>query len=146
MGRPYADDLRHAAVRLIEEGHTREEAAQLCGVSLSSIGRFIRRFRTTGSVSPDKFGGYKGFALASHAERIKRWIAERPGSTLFELRACLAKEKVRVSQSALFRFVRHLGLTLKKSDRATERGVEARVAPCSPAGSARSARLPQRAA
>ena len=73
MGRPYADDLRHATVRLIEDGHTREEAAQLCGVSLSSIGRFIRRFRTSGSLSPHKFGGCKGFALAKHAERIKRW-------------------------------------------------------------------------
>jgi transposase len=68
MGRPYADDLRHAALRLIDDGHTREEAAQLCGVSLGSIGRFIRRFRTTGNVSPDKFGGYKGFAVATHAD------------------------------------------------------------------------------
>lgn len=115
MGRPYADDLRHAVVRLIEEGHTREEAAQLCGISLSSVGRFIRRFRTTGSVSPDKFGGYKGYALAIHADRIKRWFAERPDGTLFELQAWLARKKVRVSQSAIFRFVRHLGLTLKKS-------------------------------
>lgn len=115
MGRPYADDLRHAVVRLIEDGHTREEAAQLCGVSLSSVGRFIRRLRTTGSVSPDKFGGYKGYALANHADRIKRWIAERPDSTLSELRVWLAKEKVRVSQSAIFRFLLHLGLTLKKS-------------------------------
>jgi|SRR5665213_2257786 len=115
MGRPYADDLRHAVVRLIEDGHTREEAAHLCGVSLSSVGRFIWRFRTTGSVSPDKFGGYKGYALATHADRIRRWIAERPDSTLSELRVWLAKQKVRVSQSAIFRYVRHLGLTLKKS-------------------------------
>ena len=115
MGRPYADDLRRAAVRLIEDGHTREEAAQLCGVSLSSVGRYIRRFRSTGSVSPDKFGGYKRYALANHADRVKRWIAERPDITLSELRLWLAKEKVRVSQSAVFRFVHHLGLTLKKS-------------------------------
>jgi transposase len=115
MGRPYADDLRLSVVRLIEDGHTREEVAQLCGVSLSSVGRFVRRFRVTGGVSPDKFGGYKGYALAGHAERIKRWIAERPDGTLFELRDWLAKQKVRVSQSAVFRFVRHLGLTRKKS-------------------------------
>lgn len=115
MGRPYTDDLRHAVVRLIEDGHTREEVAQLCGVSLSSVGRFIRRFRATGSVSPDKFGGYKGYALANHADRIKRRIAAQPDSTLCELRAWLAKEKVRASPSAVFRFVRHLGLTLKKS-------------------------------
>jgi transposase len=102
-------------VRLIEDGHTREETAQLCGISLSSVGRYIRRFRATGSISPDKFGGYKGYALADHADRVQRWIAERPDSTLSELRLWLAKEKVRVSQSAVFRFLRHLGLTLKKS-------------------------------
>ncbi len=115
MGRPYEDDLRLAVIRLIEDGYTREEAAQLCGVSLSSVGRFIRRFRTTGSVSPEKFGGYKGYALANHADRIKRWIGERPDSTLSELAGWLAREKVKVSPSAIFRFLGHLGLTLKKS-------------------------------
>ena len=36
MGKPYADDLRLVVFRLIEEGHTRPEAAELCGISLSS--------------------------------------------------------------------------------------------------------------
>ena len=39
MGKPYADDLRLVVVRLIEEGHTRPEVAELCGISLSSVGR-----------------------------------------------------------------------------------------------------------
>jgi transposase len=64
MGKPYADDLRLVAVRLIKEGHTRPEVAELYGISLSSVGRYIRRYRATGSVSPDKFGGYKDYALA----------------------------------------------------------------------------------
>ena len=68
MGKPYADDLRLVVVRLIEEGHTRPEVAELCGISLSSVGRYIRRYRATGSVSPDKFGGYKDYALAKYAE------------------------------------------------------------------------------
>ena len=87
MGKPYADDLRLVVVRLIEEGHTRPEVAELCGISLSSVGRYIRRYRTTGSVSPDKFGGYKDYALAKYAERIKRWIAKQPDLTLLELQA-----------------------------------------------------------
>ena len=78
MGKPYADDLRLVVVRLIEEGHTRPEVAEFCGISLSSVGRYIRRYRTTGSVSPDQFGGYKDYAQAKYAERIKRWIAKQP--------------------------------------------------------------------
>jgi transposase len=115
MGKPYADDLRRVAVRLIEEGHTRPEAAELCGISLSSVGRYLRRVRTKGSVSPDKFGGYKGYALAKHAGRIKRWIAAQPDLTLLEIQARLEKAKVKVASSSVFRFLRHLGLTFKKS-------------------------------
>ncbi|MGA8668106.1 MAG: hypothetical protein WB804_14705, partial [Candidatus Dormiibacterota bacterium] len=31
--------------------HTRPGVAELCGISLSSVGRYLRRFRTTGSIS-----------------------------------------------------------------------------------------------
>jgi transposase len=99
MGKPYADDLRMVAVRLIEEGHTRPEVAELCGISLSSVGRYLRRFRTNGGVSPDKFGGYKGYAPAKHADRVKRWIAEQPDMTLLEIQERLAEAKVKVAAS-----------------------------------------------
>lgn len=115
MGKPYADDLRLVAVRLIEEGHTRPEVAELCGISLSTVGRYVRRHRATGSVSPDKFGGYKGYALAKHAARIERWIAAQPDLTLLEIQARLGKLRVKVAASSVFRFLRHLGLTFKKS-------------------------------
>jgi len=114
MGKPYADDLRLVVVRLIEEGHTRPEVAELCGISVSSVGRYIRRYRATGSVSPDKFGGHKDYALAKYAERIKRWIAKQPDLTLLELQARLAKVGVKVAASSVFRFLRHLRLTYKK--------------------------------
>jgi transposase len=117
MGKPYADDLRLVVIRLIEEGHTRPEVAELCGISLSSVGRYIRRYRATGGVSPDKFGGYKDYALAKYAERIRRWIAKRPDLTLLELRARLAEVGVNVAASSVFRFLRHLGLTFKKRAR-----------------------------
>ena len=115
MPKPYADDLRLVVVRLIEEGHTRPEAAELCGISLSTVGQYIHRYLTTGIVSPDRFGGYKGYALASHADQIKRWVAEQPDLTLLEIQGRLAKAKVKVAASAVFRFLRHLKLTFKKS-------------------------------
>ena len=101
MGKPYADDLRLVVVRLIEEGHSRPDVAELCGIGLSTVGRYIRRYRTTGSVSPDKFGGYKDYALAKYAERIKRWIAKQPDLTLLELQARLAEAGVTVAASSV---------------------------------------------
>jgi transposase len=115
MGKPYSDDLRERAVLALEAGYTRVEVAELYSLSLSSVGRYIRRKRETGFVSPEKFGGYKRPALEAHTDLVRRLIAERPDSTLAELQAGLAKEKVKVSQTAIFRFVRdRLKLTYKK--------------------------------
>ena len=114
MAKPYSDDLRSRVVAAIEEGTTREEAAERHEVSISSVGRFVRRQRETGSVSPAKFGGYKRHALAAHEERVRRLVAEQPDMTLAEIKAKLAEQEVTVCQASIFRFLRHLKLTFKK--------------------------------
>src|SRR6266436_1572328 len=114
MGKPYSDDLRERVVAAIEAGHTREEVAKRYNMALSTVGGFIKRKRETGSVSPDKFGGYKTFTLEPHTDRVKELVAEQPDSTLAELQVRLAKEKVKVSQSGISRFLHHINLTFKK--------------------------------
>jgi len=114
MGKPYSEDLRRSVVRAIESGHSYEEVADLCGVSVSSVSRFLTRWRRTGSVSAEKFGGYKGYVLEPYKDRITQWVTARPDLTLSDLHARLAKDKVVVSQTAIFRFLRHLGFTYKK--------------------------------
>jgi transposase len=83
-------------------------------MALSTVGGIIKRRRETGSVSPAKFGGYKTFTLEPHTDRVKELVAEQPDSTLAELQVRLAKEKVKVSQSGISRFLRHINLTFKK--------------------------------
>src|SRR4249920_3602642 len=114
MAKPYSNDLRERVVAAIEAGHTREEVAELYDLALSTVGGFVKRKRETGSVSPAKFGGHRTFALAPHTELVKALVAQQPDSTLAELKARLAKQKVKVSQSAIFRFLRHLKLPFKK--------------------------------
>jgi transposase len=114
MGKPYSEDLRRSVVEGIESGMTYEEVSESCGVSISSVSRFLTRWRSTGSVSAAKFGGYKGYALEPHKDSIVRWITAQPDLTLSELEARLAERNVVVSQAAIFRFLRHLGLTFKK--------------------------------
>src|ERR1700674_3322701 len=114
MGKPYSDDLRERVVAAIESGDTREEVAELYNMALSTVGGFIKRKRETGSVSPDKFGGYKTFSLEPHTDLVKELVAEQPDRTLAELRDRLAKEQVMVSQSAISRFLHHINLTFKK--------------------------------
>jgi len=114
MAKPYSTDLRRRAVETIEGGATIPEAAEQCGVSISSIVRFLRLHRETGSVNPVKFGGYKDFALAEHEELVRQLVAEQPDITLAELAARLAKKKVTVGKSSISRFLHHLKLPFKK--------------------------------
>jgi len=114
MGKPYSEDLRRSVVQAIEAGHTYEEVAELCCVSVSSVSRFLTRWRSIGSVRPEKFGGYKGYALEQYRSRIRRWVDAQPDITLAELQARLAKERLAVSQTSIFRFLRHLGFSFKK--------------------------------
>ena len=58
------------------------EPAELHGVSLSSVGRFLELWRSKGDLRAAKFGGYKEYALKPHAERLTHWIAEQPDITL----------------------------------------------------------------
>jgi putative transposase len=114
MGKPYSDDLRERVIAAIDAGHTREEVSEIYNMALSTVGGFIKRKRETGSVSPDKFGGYKTFSLAPHTDLVKELVAQQPDSTLAELQARLAKEKMKVSQSGISRFLYHIDLIFKK--------------------------------
>ena len=77
MAKPYSEDLRSRAVETILDGATIPETAEYHGVSISSIVRFLKLHRETGSVSPAKFGGYKDFALAEHEELVRQLVADR---------------------------------------------------------------------
>jgi transposase len=114
MAKPYSEDLRARIVGTGQDGATIPETAEQLGVSISSVVRFRRLHRETGSISPAKFGGYKGYALATHEELVRQLVAEQPDITLAELKALLAKEKVTVGQSSISRFLHHLNLRFKK--------------------------------
>ena len=114
MGKPYSEDLRARVIAAAQDGATIPEIAEQLGVSVSSVVRFRRLHRETGSVSPAKFGGYKGYALATHEDLVRQWVAEQPDITLAELEARLAKNKVTVGKSSIFRFLHHLKLSFKK--------------------------------
>jgi transposase len=131
MGRPYSDDLHERVVAAIESGYTRKEVAELFNMALSTVSGFIRHKRETGSVSPDKFGGYKTFSLEPHADLAKKLVAEQPDSTLAELQVRLAKEKVEASQSGISRFLHHVNLTFlkKESTRSRTRSARRRRSP-----------------
>lgn len=88
MVRPLSMDLRERLVLAVErEGISARSAAARFGVSVSSAIVWVRRYRKTGSVAPDKIGGYKPNILAdAHGE----WLLERARSDV-ALRALVAE-------------------------------------------------------
>jgi transposase len=93
MGKPYSEDLRVRVVRAGQHGGTIPEIAEQFGVSISSVVRFRRLHRETGSVSSAKIGGYKGYALAAHEDLIRQLLAEQPDIALAEIKAILANRE-----------------------------------------------------
>jgi transposase len=77
-------------------------------VSVSTVTRLLGRWRATGNVRPNKFGGGKPYALKGQEEKIKRGISQQPDITLRELRARLLKQQIGVSKSSIARFLDHL--------------------------------------
>src|SRR5258705_3549663 len=107
MGKPYSDDLRERVVAAIEAGHSRVKVAELYNMALSTVGGIIKRKRETGSVSPDKFGGYKTFTLEPHTNRVKERVAVKTDKTPAELQIRIAQEKGKVKPSRNFPVLPH---------------------------------------
>ena len=114
MTKPYSVDLRVRVVEAVDEGATRQEAAERFGVSVSSAVRWHQAWRYEGTIEAKPYGGSRS-PLEDHAEEILTVIEEQPDLTLDEIVAVLRKRKIPGSRTALFRFLERHGITFKKS-------------------------------
>jgi len=115
MGKPYSNDLRERVVAAVEKGGmSRNRAAAQFGLGISTVINWVRRFRETGSVAPDKFGGYRK-KLISGAHRT--WLLERAKRdfTLNGLVAELAERGLKVDYRTMWNFVHAEKLSYKKN-------------------------------
>lgn len=115
MARPLADDLRRCVVRAVESGMTQVEVAETFGLGVRTVRRYLSRWRENGQFARGKFGGHKKHLLAAHAERVRQLVTAAPDLTLAALCERLAAQGIKVSTSALDRFLRATGLTYKKN-------------------------------
>src|SRR5215468_3405292 len=77
MAKPYSNDLRRRVIEAAQDGASIAETVEQLGISVSSVVRFRRLYRETGSIRPAKFGGYKSYALAAHEERVRQLVEEQ---------------------------------------------------------------------
>jgi len=114
MARPLSLDLRERIVDAVESGLSRRAAAERFRVSESCAIKLLQRWQRTGSAAPAPMGGSKGFVLEPYEALVRELIASQPDMTLDELRARLAARSITVGRTSIHRFLKALGLTLKK--------------------------------
>ena len=115
MAKPYSSDLRDRVIQAIEAGHSQSAVATLLKVGLRTVVRYVGLWRATGRVEPKKFGGHKKHKLAEHAATVKAFVKADPDQTLAELQVKLEDAKIKVSASAIDRFLKASKITYKKN-------------------------------
>ena len=110
--RAYSLDLRKRVVADRETGLSTAEVAHKYRVSGAWVRRLMQRYRASGQVAPKRRPQYQAPLLAPYRAQLAALIAAQPDATLAELRTALG---VPVGLTTVWRAVRHLGLTVKKS-------------------------------
>jgi transposase len=86
--RSFSIDLRERIVWAVEAGeHSLGELAEIFAVSISTIVRLLRHYRSTGSLQPNPRGGGGPSKLdAKSVARLLELVSQQPDATLAELR------------------------------------------------------------
>lgn len=119
-GMALSGDLRMRVVEaVIESGLSRNAAAERFGVSVASAVRWVKRFETTGEISPARTGGdRRSDRIEAHRDYLLGLIRRAPDMTLLEIQERLvANCGERFSSSVLWRFFDRCNITFKKSPR-----------------------------
>ncbi len=120
MARPLSNDLCERVIARWPVGSTIRTVALAFGWAPSTVSKWARRHRSTGSVRPAQFGGYKRRLLEPHRETVGKLVAAKPDRSVDELRVALAALRIDVQAEALRRFLHAEGLSFKKSAFANE--------------------------
>jgi putative transposase len=115
MGRAYSIDLRERVVgAVVKDGLSCHRAAARFGVGVSTAILWVQRLRRTGSVAPDRIGGYKPKKISGEH---RDWLVQRCRDWDFTLRglvAELAERGLKVDYRSVWEFVHAEKLSHKK--------------------------------
>ena len=112
----YSKDLRKKIVEAVERrGMKKSEVARLFGVSLSSVKRYVRKFRQGRPLSPGKAPGKRPKVDERARRLLEADLKERPFANLHHRCEYLeAVAGLRISRSTLCRTLKRMGFTRKK--------------------------------
>lgn len=117
MARPYSEDLRIRIVQAVEDqGISQPIVAERFAVSLSSVKRYVRQYRATGTLTAATAPGRpRAIPPTAHAALIVQFAAAPDATFATYCKQWEADTGVRVSQSTMCRAQHRVGWTRKKS-------------------------------
>ena len=115
MAKPYSNDLRSRVAAAIAGGETCRGIAERFDIAPSTVVKWGKRVRETGSPAPAKFGGHRRCSLDRHRAFVLEQIEEVPHLTLHRLKDLLAERGIAVSHDTVWRFLRRQGHSFKKN-------------------------------
>jgi transposase len=116
MGRAYSQDLRERVMAAVDSGTGAYAAAAIFRVSVSYIYKVLGRRERIGETSARPWAGGPKPKLAGYDQALCARVMSKPDATLAELQAWLmAEHDLKISIGCLWKRLRELGLTLKKS-------------------------------
>ena len=131
----YSQDLRERVVRACDDGRlSRQQVADLFGVSVSWVRRLLQRRRQTGSFAAKPRGGGPPFKMTDERQgRLLVLVAQQPDATLAELHERLGAP---VHVSTVGRALTRLGWTVKKKSCGPPSRTAPSLSTSAPAGAA----------
>jgi transposase len=117
MSTPYSLDLRERLVAAVEGGLSRNRAADVFDVAVSTAVNWTRRKKETGSVAPHPMGGDKRSGIVdATAAWVLNLIKKEPDLRLDDIRRRLESDcGLTVSVPTVWRFLDKHRITFKKN-------------------------------
>jgi transposase len=115
MAKPYSLDLRERVAAAAAKGESYRLIAERFDIAPSTVAKWVKRVRDTGSPAAAKFGGYRTYTLDPHRALVLAQIGAIPDLTLHRLKAVMAEHGVTVSHDTVWRFLRRAGQSFKKN-------------------------------
>jgi transposase len=115
MPRAYHPDLRHRVIHAVEHNTPIQDIVRLLNISPSTIERYVKRHRATGSLQPGKSTGRKRRLTADQEQALGTQCDTHPDDTLEQhAQRLLEEHHVQVSASTVSRALTRLKRTRKK--------------------------------
>ena len=111
----YSLDLRERIVKVVAEGMSAEDAAEMFGVSAATVRRYVARQRETGSLAPGHSPGRPRLLPGAEEAALRTQLEVASAATLTEHQTEWQQmHGIRLSLATMCRAIARVGWTRKK--------------------------------